>query len=99
MNDNEQQFDDVAMVRELARRAYPDAVAELIDGANAEEIQASIEPARAAYARVKEEIEAARPAAVAQVPAGGMSPAIDPDRLPAAEKIRRGVAASSLTRR
>ena len=80
MNDNEQQFDDVAMVRELARRAYPDAVAELIDGASAEEIEASIEPARAAYARGKNEIEAARPAAVAQVPAGGVAAGIDPWR-------------------
>src|SRR4051794_2949983 len=95
--DNEQiPVDDVALVRELARRAYPDAVAELIDGRNAEEIAASIEPARAAYARLKAEIEAARPVA-AQVPAGGMSPAIDPDRLPSAEKIRRGLA-NALTR-
>ena len=93
--DNEQiPVDDVALVRELARRAYPDAVAELIDGESAEEIAASIEPARTAYARLKAEIGAARPVAMAQVPAGGMSPAIDPDRLPAAEKIRRGLAKS-----
>jgi hypothetical protein len=94
MEDEQQSVDDVALVRELARRAYPDAVAELIDGGNAGEIAASIEPARSAYARLKEEIEAARPVAVAQVPAGGMSPAIDPDRLPASEKIRRGLAKS-----
>ena len=94
MEDEQQTVDQTALVRELARRAYPDAVAELIDGGSAEEIAASIEPARAAYARLKEAIEAARPVAVSQVPAGGMSPAIDPDRLPSAEKIRRGLAKS-----
>jgi hypothetical protein len=97
MDEEQQSVDEMALVRELARRAYPDAVAELIDGGSAEEITASIEPARAAYARLKAEIEAARPVTAAQVPAGGMSPAIDPDRLPAAEKIRRGLA-TSLTR-
>ena len=97
MDEEQQSVDEMALVRELARKAYPDAVAELIDGGSAEEIAASIEPARAAYARLKAEIEAARPVAAAQVPAGGMSPAIDPDRLPAAEKIRRGLA-NSLTR-
>jgi hypothetical protein len=95
MDEQQQSVDEMALVRELARRAYPDAVAELIDGGSAEEIAASIEPARAAYARLREEIEAARPVAVSQVPAGGMSPAIDPDRLPAAEKIRRGLSGKS----
>jgi hypothetical protein len=94
MDEELQTVDEMALVRELARRAYPDAVAELIDGQSAEEIAASIEPARAAYARLKEAIEAARPVGVSQVPAGGMSPAIDPDRLPSAEKIRRGLAKS-----
>ena len=82
-------FDAVGLVRELARKAHPDAVPELIDGADAEAIAASIEPARAAYARVKEELAREQPV---RVPAGGTAPAIDPDRLPAAEKIRRGIA-------
>lgn len=87
---------DLALVRELARRAYPDAVPELIDGGTAAEIAASVEPARAAYARLRERLIAERPAAiaVAAVPAGGLPPVVDADRLPAAEKIRRGVAAS-----
>ena len=82
-------FDEVGLSRELARKAHPDAVAELIDGNDVETIAASIEPARAAYARLREELSREQPA---RVPAGGMSPAVDPDRLPAAEKIRRGIA-------
>ena len=88
--------DDIALVRDLARRAYPDAVPELIDGGTAAEIAASVEPARAAYARLRERLTAERPVAVAvaAVPAGGLPPVVDADRLPSAEKIRRGVAAS-----
>jgi hypothetical protein len=82
-------FDAVGLVRELARKAHPDAIPELIDGADAEAIAASIEPARAAYARVKEDLAREHPV---RVPAGGTPAAIDPDRLPAAEKIRRGIA-------
>lgn len=84
-------FDSVGLIRELARKAHPDAVSELIDGEDAETIAASIEPARAAYARLRDELPREQPA---RVPAGGMSPAVDPDRLPAAEKIRRGIAMS-----
>jgi hypothetical protein len=87
-------FDAVGLVRELARRAYPDAVAELIDGADAEAIAASIEPARAAFARLKEQLATEHTdTAPVKVPAGGQAAAIDPDRLPASEKIRRGIAA------
>lgn len=96
MESEETQFDSVELVRELARKAYPDAVPELIDGADAEAIAASIEPARAAFARLKEQLAVER-AAVAppvNVPAGGQAPAVDPDRLPASEKIKRGIAAS-----
>jgi len=88
-------FDTVGLVRELARKAHPDAVPELIDGADAEAIAASIEPARAAFARLKERIASAQPAGPtgpARVPAGGNPPAVDPERLPANEKIRRGLA-------
>ena len=89
MEDEIVEFDAVGLVRELARKAHPDAVPELIDGEDAAAIAASIEPARAAYARLREEIAREQPA---RVPAGGMSPAVDPDRLPPAEKIRRGIA-------
>ncbi|MCC6703459.1 MAG: hypothetical protein IT334_01200 [Thermomicrobiales bacterium] len=89
MEDEIVEFDAVGLVRELARKAHPDAVPELIDGDDAAAIAASIEPARAAYARLREEIAREQPA---RVPAGGMTPAVDPDRLPSAEKIRRGIA-------
>jgi hypothetical protein len=83
------EFDALGLVRELARKAHPDAIPELIDGTDAAAIAASIEPARAAYARVKEELAREQPV---RVPAGGAVLAIDPDRLPTAEKIRRGIA-------
>jgi hypothetical protein len=92
-------FDAVGLVRELARKAHPDAVPELIDGADAEAIAASIEPARAAFARLKEQLASEQLTAAStgpvRVPAGGNPPAVDPDRLPAAEKIRRGLVAAS----
>lgn len=95
MENEEVPFDSLGLVRELARKAYPDAVPELIDGADAEAIAASIEPARAAFARVKEQLAVEQPvAAPIKVPAGGQTPAVDPDRLPASEKIRRGIAAT-----
>lgn len=95
VENEEVQFDSVGLVRELARKAYPDAVSELIDGADAEAIAASIEPARAAFARLKEQLATEQPvAAPVKVPAGGQAAAIDPDRLPASEKIKRGIAAT-----
>jgi hypothetical protein len=93
VENEENGFDQVGLVRELARRAYPDAVAELIDGVDAEAIAASIEPARAAFARLKEQLAAEQPPAPVKVPAGGQAAAVDPDRLPPSEKIRRGIAA------
>lgn len=91
--------DEVAMVRELALRAHPDAVPEMVAGATVAEVMASLEPARAAYQRLAERMEtrgvggAAVPA-VPAVPAGSAPRvATDPERLPAAEKIRRGLAA------
>lgn len=85
---------DLAAVRELVLQAHPDIVPELVTGETITDLIASVEPARAAYARLAEAIGQARPSA-APVPAGGGAPiAVDPDRLPAAEKIRRGLAAS-----
>ncbi len=87
--------DEVALARALALRAHPDAVPELVTGATVAEIVASLEPARAAYRRIAERVggrEVVAPA-IPNVPAGSAPPvAIDPDRLPAAEKIRRGLA-------
>jgi hypothetical protein len=82
-------------VRQVVLAAYPDSVPELIRGETVPELLASIEPARAAYARVAESVgTAAEAVAVAApvVPAGGGSAVIDPGALPAAEKVRRGIA-------
>jgi hypothetical protein len=93
--------EDLAAVRELALRAHPDAVVEMVGGGSVAEILASVEPARAAYRRVVEAEATARAATaqgaaespgVPQVPAGGAPPmALDPDLLPPGEKIRRGL--------
>lgn len=84
--------DDLAAVRDLVLRAHPDVVPELVTGDTVGDLIASVEPARAAYQRLAAAIAETRPAS-APVPAGGAAPiAVDPARLPAAEKIRRGLA-------
>jgi hypothetical protein len=85
---------NIEAVRELARKAFPDTIPELISGDTYEEIMASVEASREAYARIFMEVEE-RQAVVKPpvVPAGGSSaPVVDVERLPAAEKLRRGVA-------
>ena len=84
--------DELALVREVVLRAHPDVVPELISGGTVAELLASVDPARAAYARIVEQ----RPVAVETppaVPAGAATSAIDPSTLPAQELIRRGVEA------
>jgi hypothetical protein len=86
--------DDLATVRDLIVCAHPDIVPELVTGTSIAELTASIEPARAAYQRIAE--QTTRPATVPpSVPAGGAQQIVDPDRLPTAEKLRRGLAARS----
>jgi hypothetical protein len=78
-------------VRELVLRAHPDVVPEMIAGDSVEALLASVEPARAAWRQVADRIET--PAAPPSVPAGGQpAVAVDPERLSASEKIRRGLA-------
>lgn len=78
-------------IRELVLRAHPDVVPELIAGTTIAEMLASVTPARAAWQRLAERI--GTPPAIPPVPAGGEKPvAIDPERLSASEKIRRGLA-------
>lgn len=82
---------DLDAVRELVLRAHPDVVPELIAGDSVGALLASVEPARAAWQQIAERI--GPPAAPTSVPAGGQpAAAVDPDRLPASEKIRRGLA-------
>ncbi len=59
-------------VRQVVLAAYPDSVPELIRGETVPELLASIEPARAAYARVAETVgAAAEPVACRAGGAGG----------------------------
>ena len=90
--------EDLAAVRELALRAYPETVPELVGGESVAAILGSVEPAAAAYQRIAEGVAASAPApavAVAPVVPAGSAPAValDPERLPSVEKIRRGLVA------
>jgi hypothetical protein len=81
--------DELVTVRELILRAHPDVVSELVRGGSVDELVASVEAARAAYRRVAETAAQAAP----RVPAGDAPRlAVDVEQLPAAEKIRRGLA-------
>ena len=84
---------ELATVRDLALRAHPDTVPELVSGTTVAEVLASVEPARAAYQRIAQAATAITPPVVPVVPAGS-APAvvIDPVTLSPAEKIRRGLA-------
>jgi hypothetical protein len=87
---------ELAAVRELALRAYPETVPELVGGDSVAALLKSLEPAAAAYQRIAAEVatSGSPPAATAPtVPAGSAPPvALDPERLPSVEKIRRGLA-------
>ena len=100
--------DEMTAVRELILRAYPDVVPELVTGGTIGELQASVEPARAAYRQVAERIAtsgasapapstapvstAAGPTAPPSVPAGAVAAPVSLDGLPASELIKRGLA-------
>lgn len=93
-DENTQETNDIDAVRAMVLNAYPDCVPELVHGETVSEVLASVEPARSAYARVAARVAA--PVELAPVPpvvpAGGGSAVIDPSDLPAAEKVRRGIA-------
>lgn len=81
---------DLAAIRDLVLRAYPDVVPELVDGDTVDALLASVEPAQAAYQRLATLL--GQTSTPPTVPAGGQRPmVVDPDRLPASEKIRRGL--------
>ena len=94
---------ELDLVREVVLRAHPDVVPELVAGGTVAELLASVEPARAAYARIVEgqtaavsaavEVPVADPVMPPIVPAGAAASVVDPATLPAQELIRRGVAA------
>lgn len=85
----EEERAELAAVRELILRAHPDVVPELVSGGSVDELVASVEAAREAYRRVAATVGATPP----RVPAGDTPRlAVDVEQLPAAEKIRRGLA-------
>ena len=48
---------EVAMIRELVFKAHPDVVRELLVGETLTDILASVEPARAAYQQIADQVE------------------------------------------
>jgi predicted RNase H-like HicB family nuclease len=91
--ENVQETNDIEAVREVVLSAYPDCVPELVQGETVAEVLASVEQARAAYVRVAATLPAPETAPIPpMVPAGGSNSVTDPSDLPAAEKVRRGIA-------
>jgi hypothetical protein len=96
--------DELARLREALLTAYPETVAELVAGESVGELLASLERAGAAYRAVAAAVAGRAEATAAAgttagmgtapaVPAGDGRPlALDPERLPTVEKIRRGLA-------
>ena len=67
--------DQLARLRDVLVAANPEVVPELIGGGDLDALLASVETARAAYARVK---EAAARSVLAAIPRGGGTRALDP---------------------
>ncbi len=94
---------EVAMIRELVHQAHPDVVRELLVGQTLTEILASIEPARAAYQRIAEQVEGAlERERAASTPSGGGAvtrPAPVPDQatLTTTQRLRLGLRARAGT--
>ena len=85
--------EELAAIRALALRAYPETVPELVAGGDLASLLGSLEPAQEAYRRIADGVAAQVPSPVPTVPAGSAPPvAIDPEQLPPVEKIRRALA-------
>lgn len=89
---------DLEAVRALVLQAHRDVVPELVTGDSVAGLLASVETARDAYARLAESWTEANPRPVPVPAGGGATLPVDPDKLPAAEKIRRGLRASAAHR-
>lgn len=82
---------DIAAIRELVLRAHPNIVSEMVTGDTVDALLASVEPAEAAFQRISASFRTT-PVASSPVPAGGdRAMPVDPARIPASEKIRRGL--------
>jgi hypothetical protein len=79
-------------VRDLVLRAYPNVVPELVRGDTLDDLLASIEPASTAFTSLAARLHQPIVDAPEPVPAGASLPVpIDIDRIPTAEKLRRGI--------
>ncbi len=79
-------------VRDLVLRAYPDVIPELVRGDTLDDLLASIESASSAYANLAARFGQPTVETPEPVPAGATLPApIDIERIPTAEKLRRGI--------
>jgi len=79
-------------VRELVLLAHPEVVPELVRGVSLTELLASVKPAHQAYTDLAARFQPDEAPPILQVPAGGTGPApVDLDRIPTAEKLRRGI--------
>ncbi len=88
-NPIERQPAELDRVREVILAAYPDLVPELVVGATVGELLDAVDPARAAFAALRERLTPVVPV----VPAGTMPATVDPGDLPTHELLRRGIAA------
>ncbi|MFS8531670.1 hypothetical protein [Sphaerobacter thermophilus] len=84
---------DLERIRELILAAHPDVVPDMIKGTTFDELMESIEPARAAYARIAESIRS-QPSNAPGIPAGQPGRQTSPahvERLSASAKIAEGL--------
>lgn len=83
----------LAQFREAVVKANPDAIPELIAGHDFAGIQASVEGAKAAFARIANAVKTGAPAQPAGVPAGGAPalPLVDVESLSSEAKIAHGL--------
>ncbi len=78
--------EELAMVRELVLRAYPETVAELVGGESVAALLESLEPAASAYRRIAEEV-----AASVAVPMASVAPTEPEEELgPEAPQLQNG---------
>ncbi len=86
---------EVAMIHDLVYKAHPDVVQELLVGETLTDILASVEPARAAYQRIAEQVERdiqrQRRPGTPLVAEAGISRVLDPATLTTTQRLRLGL--------
>jgi hypothetical protein len=82
---------DLQRVRDLVLAANPDVVPEMIAGDTFDALLASVEPAKAAYARIAASVQSAAPPAVAGQTGGSRQYVINVEELSPSAKISEGL--------